>query len=178
MPASPRPVWPPGRRGSSAPVDGNDLPGERHLTDRVQRSGLQVAVAESLTGGLLASRLARLEGASDWFRGGVVAYAAGVKHDLLGVGPVPVVSERAALEMAAGVRALLGADLALGVTGVGGPGDQDGHPPGTVWIAVDVRGRAHAELHRFAGDPQEVCTATCTAALAHLDGALRASPRA
>ncbi len=159
-------------------MDGIDLPDEDRLADRVRRSGLQVAVAESLTGGLFASRLARLEGASDWFRGGVVAYAASVKHGLLGVGPVPVVSERAALEMASGVRALLGADVALGVTGVGGPDEQDGLRPGTVWIAVDIRGRAGAELHRFAGDPSEVCAATCTAALTHLDRALqREAPR-
>jgi nicotinamide-nucleotide amidase len=157
-------------------VNDLDPPDEHRLIDRVRRSGLQVAVAESLTGGLLASRLAGLEGASEWFRGGVVAYAAGVKHDVLGVGPVPVVSERAALDMASGVRALLGAEVALGVTGVGGPDEQDGNPPGTAWIAVDVRGRACAELHRFDGDPTEVCDATCAAALTQLYAALQGEP--
>src|SRR5688572_4998019 len=99
-----------------------------------QGEGSTVAVAESLTGGMLSSRLARREGASDWFRGGVVAYSRLTKERLLGIGDVPVVSEAAARAMAENVARLLSADLAVAVTGVGGPDPEDGVPPGTVWI--------------------------------------------
>ncbi|MGH3501875.1 MAG: CinA family protein [Nocardioidaceae bacterium] len=81
-----------------------------------------VAVAESLTGGLVASSLAAAPGASRWFRGAVVAYASEVKHELLAVPAGPVASEQAARAMAAAVADLLGADLTLAITGVGGPG--------------------------------------------------------
>jgi nicotinamide-nucleotide amidase len=141
----------------AGPTDLGSLFGER---------GLAVAVAESLTGGLLASRFSRAEGASTWFRGGIVAYGSDVKHELLGVRPGPVVSRDAALDMAQGARRLLGADVAVAVTGVGGPEPEDDLPPGTVWIAVVAGDREQAELHRFDGDPLEVCVATCDAAVA------------
>ena len=70
--------------------------------------GLTLAVAESFTGGLIASRLVAVPGASRWFRGGVVAYAPAVKRSLLGVGDGPVVSAEAAAQMAAGARRALG----------------------------------------------------------------------
>jgi nicotinamide-nucleotide amidase len=95
-----------------------------------------VAVAESLTGGELAARFASAPGAGDWFRGGIVAYASDVKYDLLDVPVGPVVSEAAAAAMAAGACRLLGADVSVAVTGVAGPDDQDGEPPGTVWLAL------------------------------------------
>jgi nicotinamide-nucleotide amidase len=126
-----------------------------------------VAVAESLTGGMVASALARAEGASTWFRGGVVAYSSEVKHDLLDVPPGPVVSPEAATAMAETVARLLGADAAVAVTGAGGPDPQDGQPPGTVWIAVlDTRAtRAEPQLHRFDGSPADVCQASTVASL-------------
>jgi nicotinamide-nucleotide amidase len=98
--------------------------------------GLTLAVAESLTGGLVASRLVDVPGASDWFRGGVVSYASDVKYSVLGVPDGPVVSAPAAAAMATGVRDLLGADVGLGVTGVAGPDSQEDQPPGTVFMAV------------------------------------------
>jgi nicotinamide-nucleotide amidase len=100
--------------------------------------GLSLAVAESLTGGLVASRLVNVPGASDWFRGGVVAYASDVKFDLLDVPSGPVVTAEAAAAMAAGVRRRLDADVGLGVTGVAGPDESEGQPPGTVFMAVAV----------------------------------------
>jgi nicotinamide-nucleotide amidase len=141
----------------AGPTDLGSLFGER---------GVTAAVAESLTGGLLASRFSQAEGASTWFRGGVVAYSSDVKHELLGVRPGPVVSRDAALDMARGARRVLGADVAVAVTGVGGPDPEDGLPPGTVWIAVVAGDREEAELHRFDGDPLEVCVATCNTAVA------------
>jgi nicotinamide-nucleotide amidase len=123
-----------------------------------------VAVAESLTGGLLCSRLARQEGASDWFRGGVVAYTRMTKERLLDIGDAPVVSEAAARSMAAKVAELLSADVAIAVTGVGGPDPEDDIPPGTVWIAKYSAGETEAHLFRFDGDPTEVCDQTCDTA--------------
>ena len=98
--------------------------------------GLTLAVAESLTGGLVASRLVDVPGASEWFRGGIVSYASDVKFSVLDVPEGPVVSASAAAAMATGVAAKLGADVGLAVTGVAGPDPQEGHPPGTVFMAV------------------------------------------
>ncbi|MGD9797197.1 MAG: competence/damage-inducible protein A [Acidimicrobiia bacterium] len=98
--------------------------------------GLTLAVAESMTGGLVASRLVDVPGSSDWFLGGVVSYASEVKFDVLGVTPGPVVSARCAEEMAEGVRRLLGADVGLSVTGVAGPAAQEDHPVGTVFLGL------------------------------------------
>jgi nicotinamide-nucleotide amidase len=103
----------------------------------LQERGLTVGVAESLTGGLVGSRLAETPGASKWFRGSVVAYDSKVKYDLLGVPEGPVVSAEAASAMAEGVAKLLGADVGLATTGVAGPEPQDGRPVGTVFVAVD-----------------------------------------
>jgi nicotinamide-nucleotide amidase len=108
-------------------------------------AGQTLAVAESLTGGLIASRIVSIPGASNWFRGGIVSYASDVKRDLLGVGPGPVVSEEAALAMAVGVRDRLGSDFGLSVTGVAGPDAQDGQPVGTVWVGVADRDGATAQ---------------------------------
>jgi nicotinamide-nucleotide amidase len=127
-----------------------------------------VAVAESLTGGLLCSRLARREGASDWFRGGVVAYTRMTKERLLDIGDAPVVSKAAARSMAAKVAELLSADIAIAVTGVGGPDPEDGIAPGTVWIATYSVRETEAHLFRFDGDPTAVCNQTCDAAEALL----------
>jgi nicotinamide-nucleotide amidase len=100
--------------------------------------GLTLAVAESLTGGLVASRLVNVPGASQWFRGGVVSYAPEVKFSVLGVPDGPVVSAATAAAMATGVRDLLGADVGLGVTGVAGPDPLEGEAPGTVYLGAVV----------------------------------------
>ncbi len=103
--------------------------------------GLTIGLAESLTGGLAASRLVNVPGASTWFRGSVVSYASEVTFDVLGVPEGPVVSEDAAKAMAAGARRVLGADVGLSVTGVAGPTEQDGRPPGTVFVGLARPGR-------------------------------------
>jgi nicotinamide-nucleotide amidase len=100
------------------------------------RAGWRLAVAESLTGGMVGARLTTVPGASDWFAGGVVAYGSDVKRSLLGVGPGPVVSEQAAKEMALGVARLLGTEVGLSLTGVAGPTTQDDQPPGTVFVGL------------------------------------------
>lgn len=109
----------------------------RSLTER----GLTIAVAESLTGGLVVADLVSIPGASAVVRGGIVAYATELKHDLLGVdaallaagGPIQAA---VAEQMASGVRERLRADIGLATTGAAGPDPQDGHAPGEVWIAV------------------------------------------
>jgi nicotinamide-nucleotide amidase len=98
--------------------------------------GLTLGVAESLTGGLIASRLVNVPGASAWFRGGVVAYHEQVKFDLLGVPVGPVVSEAAAAAMAEGVCRATGSDVGLGITGVAGPDDQEGVAPGSIFVGL------------------------------------------
>ncbi|CAL9423732.1 Putative competence-damage inducible protein [Streptomyces sp. enrichment culture] len=104
-------------------------------------SGETVAVAESLTGGLVAAQLTSVPGASKVFRGSVTAYATELKHELLGVDAAVLaargaVDPQVAAEMAAGVRKALGADWGVATTGVAGPDPQDGQAVGTVFVAV------------------------------------------
>lgn len=136
------------------------------VAELCDRAGLSVAVAESLTGGLLASALAEAPGSSTWFRGGLVAYASEVKHELLNVPPGPVVTAQAAATMADGVRGLLRADVAVALTGAGGPSGQDGQPPGTVFLGLSDGLRTSVE-HRYFDhdDPAEVCAKAVAEAL-------------
>ncbi|MFB9391172.1 CinA family protein [Streptomyces coeruleoprunus] len=109
----------------------------RMLAERDQT----LAVAESLTGGLVAAALTSVPGASAVFRGSVTAYATPLKRELLGVDGALLerrgaVDGEVALQMAAGVRSRLGADWGIATTGVAGPEAQDGQPVGTVFVAV------------------------------------------
>ncbi|MEU9396863.1 CinA family protein [Streptomyces sp. NPDC048324] len=104
--------------------------------------GETLAVAESLTGGLVAADVTGVPGASKAFRGSVTAYATELKHELLGVdadllAARGAVDPQVAAQMAAGVRKALGADWGVATTGVAGPEPQDGRPVGTVFVAVD-----------------------------------------
>jgi nicotinamide-nucleotide amidase len=134
--------------------------------------GLTLALAESLTGGLMASRVTAIPGASRWFRGGIVSYASEVKRDLLDVGEGPVVSETAAAEMATGAARVLGADVGLAVTGVAGPDEQDGQPVGTVWVGLAVRGAVQTRKLSLPGDRDRVRQMTVISALDVLRRAL------
>ncbi len=109
---------------------------EEAVAAALRLRGLTLGVAESLTGGLIASRLVDVPGASGWFKGGVVAYDAAVKHSVLGVPAGPVVREEAAGAMAEGARRVLGADVGLGITGVAGPEEQEGVAVGTVFVGL------------------------------------------
>lgn len=133
---------------------------EEELADLVaelaEERGRRVAVAESLTAGRVSSMLGRGKAASEWYRGGVVAYDADVKFRVLGVTPGPVVTDRCAREMAEGVRRLLRADIALGITGVGGPGPDEDCPAGTVHLAVATEGTTRSLQACLPGDPSEV----------------------
>jgi nicotinamide-nucleotide amidase len=142
----------------------------------LKRGGRTLAVAESLTGGLLAGAFARASGSSEWFRGGVVAYSSTVKHDLLDVPEGPVVSKEAAEAMAAGAGRLLKADIALAVTGVGGPDSQDGEPPGTVWAATWPARLGGAVLLRLSGSPESICAQVCEQTVRMLRERLELTP--
>jgi nicotinamide-nucleotide amidase len=123
----------------------------------LRAAGATIACAESLTGGSVSARLARTPGASDYLLGSVVVYRVESKRDLLGVseetlrGP-GVVSRECAAELAAGVRGLFGADVALSLTGAAGPEAHDGSPPGSVWIGLDTADLAHQRRIRAPGD--------------------------
>ncbi len=114
--------------------------------------GLTLATAESMTGGLIASRLTDIPGSSQAFLGSVVSYANAVKHEVLNVPDGPVVSEQAVLSMAKGVCEVLGADVSVAVTGVAGPEPQEGNRPGLVWIGTSVDGEVEAVEVRFPYD--------------------------
>ena len=109
---------------------------ESVVLDLLRAQGWTLALAESVTGGLVSGRLTGVAGASEVFRGAVVSYASEVKFDVLGVEEGPVVTEEAAIAMAEGARKVLGADVGLALTGVAGPSEQDGMRPGTLFAAV------------------------------------------
>ncbi len=114
--------------------------------------GWTLGVAESVTGGLMGGRLTNVAGSSRVFRGGVISYASDVKFDVLGVDRGPVVSESAAVQMAHGARRVLASDVAIAVTGVAGPDEQDGLPVGTLCIGVVLAdGSAHATTTTLPG---------------------------
>lgn len=130
--------------------------------------GWTVGAAESVTGGLVASRLTSVPGASETFRGAIVSYAVDVKSGLLGVGEealaAGVVSAETAAAMAAGARTLLGVDAAVAVTGSAGPTPAD-RPVGTVVIAAETPGSRLVRTFRFGGERDDVRAFATTAAL-------------
>lgn len=143
------------------------------IAEELQGSSLRVAVAESLTGGKIAAQLAAGEASADWFAGGVVAYQSETKFRVLGVDRGPVVTASAAVQMARGVASLLGVDLAVAVTGAGGPDPQDGQPVGTVFIGLSDAAGESVQEHHFDGDPEQVVDATTIAALRMLAAVIR-----
>jgi nicotinamide-nucleotide amidase len=184
-------AWEPVRRGTDVRpgrqeaqmLRGGEMTDEERA-DRVAElaadGGLRIAVAESLTAGRISSVLGRGAAASEWYRGAVVAYDEEVKFEVLGVTRGPVVTDGCAREMATGVRTLLGADVALGITGVGGPGAQEGCPPGTVHLAVARAEGSQSWVESrhvvLEGDPTEVVAGATTLALDELVRALVTRP--
>jgi nicotinamide-nucleotide amidase len=115
-------------------TDGESM--ESVVLDLLGSKGWSLGLAESVTGGLVGARITGISGASSVFRGSIVSYATEVKQSVLGVSDGPVVSESTALEMARGARRVLDADVGLALTGVAGPGLQDGMPAGTLCIGL------------------------------------------
>ncbi len=117
----------------------------------LRERGHTLGLAESVTGGLVAGRITNVPGASEVFRGSIVSYASEVKFDLLGVPEGPVVSEAAAAAMAVGAQRVLGADVALSLTGVAGPAEQDGMPVGTLCVGIAIGADVHTRTFRLPG---------------------------
>ena len=115
-------------------TDGDTM--ESVVLDLLRSRGWSLGLAESVTGGLVGARITSVPGSSEVFKGSIVSYATEVKQSVLGVSPGPVVTETAALEMARGVRRVLGCDVALALTGVAGPAEQDGMPAGTLCVGL------------------------------------------
>jgi len=109
---------------------------ESVVLDLMAQQGWTFGVAESVTGGLVCGRVTNVAGSSKVFRGGIIAYASDIKFDLLGVDKGHVVSEAAAVQMALGAQRVLACDVALALTGVAGPNEQDGQPVGTLCVGL------------------------------------------
>lgn len=143
---------------------------ERHVT---------MGTAESLTGGMIGSFITSVPGSSDAYRGGVVSYTNGVKHDVLQVNQraldeLGAVSEQVACQMAEGARSQLNCDIAVSVTGIAGPGGAEpGKPVGTVWMGVSNAAGTSARMLHFDGSRDEVRRQTTAAALEALRESLR-----
>ena len=147
------------------------------LIERLTHRGLTVAIAESLTGGLLCAALTEVPGASAVIRGGVVAYATDLKASMLDVphellDTVGAVDADVALEMAAGVASKLGADIGISTTGVAGPEPQDGKAVGTVFIACVWGKKRVVEELSLSGTRNEIRSLTAHAALRMLASAV------
>jgi nicotinamide-nucleotide amidase len=144
----------------------------------LRERGSTLAVAESVTGGLIGGRITNVPGSSSVFRGGVVSYASDVKFDVLGVTPGPVVSESAAVEMARGVRRVLNSSVSLAVTGVAGPDEQDGKPAGTLCIGVVLEdGSEHSTTSVLPGQRDQMRQFSVITALSFLRSLLLKTPR-
>ncbi len=127
---------------------------------------LTLGLAESLTGGMVSSRITSVPGASEYFKGCVVSYATEVKRSVIGVTAPLVVSELAASEMAHGVRERLGCDIGLSLTGVAGPESQEGVAPGVVHLAISGPGSSKASRElKLPGDRDRVRELAATSAL-------------
>jgi nicotinamide-nucleotide amidase len=109
---------------------------ESVVLELLRKRGLTLGVAESVTGGLVTSRLVSTPGTSDVLQGGIVAYTTEVKRAVLDIRAEKIVSEDCAREMAEAARRVLSADVGIGVTGVAGPEEQDGQPVGTVYFGI------------------------------------------
>jgi len=146
-------------------------PLEEQIGNALRASRLKLAVAESCTGGLLASRITDVPGASDYFLGGFVAYAYEAKVVSLDVSwdtlhTHGAVSREAVLEMARGARRILGADLAISVSGIAGPAGGLPHKPvGTTWIGLSTPQGEWARRYRFQGNRRQNKAAAAEAAL-------------
>lgn len=168
----------PAAAGTSEPTADGAAELARFIVELLTARGQSVAVAESLTGGLVAAALTSVPGASVVVRGGIVAYATELKAALLGVstdllarcGPV---DPGVAAVMAAGVRARLGATYGISTTGVAGPGPADGKPAGTVFIAIDGPFGPVTKGLQLSGDRDHVRYETVWSVLSLLLSALR-----
>lgn len=138
---------------------------ESVVLELLRERGLTLALAESLTGGLIASRLTAHAGCSDVFRGAVVPYHRDLKQSLLGAPDVPAVSEEMVKAMAEGVCETLGADVGIAVSGVAGPDPHEGLDPGVLWIGIHLNGESEAATMTLPFDRERIRQFTCIMSL-------------
>lgn len=137
----------------------------------LRERGLKLALAESCTGGLLGDRITNIPGSSEYFLGGVVAYAYSAKVNLLGVSwdtlnSKGAVSQATVLEMARGARRVFGADIAASISGIAGPGGGTvDKPVGTTWIGLAAPDGERAERFQFSGTREQNKASAAEAAL-------------
>ena len=149
----------------------HDVALEVEVGKLLREKGLKLAVAESCTGGLVADRLTDIPGSSEYFLGGIVAYAYEAKVALLGVSwdtlrAHGAVSRETVLEMARGARQALGADIGISVSGIAGPGGGlPNKPVGTTWLGLSTAANERAYQLTFAGDRRVNKEEAATAAL-------------
>jgi nicotinamide-nucleotide amidase len=149
----------------------DERPVEEHVLDLCRARGLTLATAESCTGGLVAERITRVPGASDVFLGATVAYADEVKAEQLGVPATLLerhgaVSAEVAAAMAAGARRRFRADVAVGITGVAGPGGGTVEKPvGLVYVAAETPEAARGIDFSYPSDRDAVRSRAAVAAL-------------
>lgn len=135
---------------------------EQRVHEMLLARGRSLAVAESCTGGTIASKFTAQAGASQYFRGGVVAYSNDAKREVLGVRSEDIecfgaVSEVVALEMAEGARRVMGADYAIATTGIAGPSGGSKHKPiGTVWMAIATPRGSYAMMRNSGTDRSQI----------------------
>lgn len=160
----------------SSPSDAELGAHAERLGVRFRASRLTLVTAESCTGGWIAKTVTDIAGSSDWFDCGMVAYSYEAKQAMLGVRPETLevqgaVSRETAIEMVSGALVHAGANIAVAVTGIAGPGGgSPDKPVGTVWIGWKRRGGyAHAQLFHFEGDRDAVRRQTVSAALQGLE---------
>ena len=157
-------------------LDGETM--ESVVLGLLQERGWSLGVAESVTGGLVGGRITNVPGSSSVFRGGVISYSSEVKFDLLGVDRGPVVSEEAAVQMALGAQRVIGSDVAIALTGVAGPDDQDGRPVGTLCIGVVLPdGSTYSVTNTLPGLRDQMRMFSVITALSFLRGILLNRPR-
>ena len=152
---------------------------------RLLRSkGLTVSVAESCTGGRLGNMLTDVPGSSDYFLGGVISYSNDAKLSLLGVNSKTLkvkgaVSEEVAIQMAAGARTKLGADIGIGITGIAGPaGGTPAKPVGLVYVAVSSLVSSECSRNVFRGSRSSIKDQSARKALEMLGEFLKKTEQA
>lgn len=158
-----------------------DVPLEVLIGELLRARGLTLATAESCTGGMVGDRITNIAGSSDYYLGGVVAYAYDAKVALLGVSwetlhMFGAVSRETVLEMSRGARKALGADIAVSISGIAGPGGGlPDKPVGTTWIGLSVHEGDWARIHLFKGDRTQNKASAAEAALDFLADYLHGS---
>lgn len=144
---------------------------EHLIHEQLSKRGLSLAIAESCTGGAIASKFTAMAGASKYFLAGVVSYSNEAKRDILGVRMEDIerygaISEEVARQMAEGVRRVSGADYAIATTGIAGPtGGSEAKPVGTVWMAIATPTATYAQMRNSGNDRGQIISRATAYAL-------------